>query len=203
MIVKMEMNKRNSYSRERLNVRADEGGEMVIEGYFAVFGQETRIFDRYYEQIGRGAFDNSLKNNDIRCLFNHDDGIVLGRTGNGTLSLRADDHGLFGTVKINPNDSAAKDIYERVKRGDISGCSFGFYPVTEQCEERMDGAHVTVTEADTAEVSICTFPAYEGTEISARKRDFEANQKEAAKRKRAALKSRLEGIKHGSNGINT
>lgn len=199
----MEMNKRNSYSMERLSVRSEDSGEMVIEGYFAVFGQETKIFDRYYEQIGRGAFDNSLKSNDIRCLFNHNDGIVLGRTGNGTLSLRADDHGLFGTVKINPNDSAAKDIYERVKRGDISGCSFGFFPVTEQCEERMDGAHVTVVEADTAEVSICTFPAYEGTEISARKRDYEQSQKEAARHKIASLKTRLEGIKHGSNGINT
>ena len=52
--------------------------------------------------------------------------LVLGRTKAGTLELREDEKGLFGTIRIDPNDSAAMDLYERVSRGDVDGCSFGF-----------------------------------------------------------------------------
>ena len=191
------MNKRTSYFPGKLAVRA-ENDEMRIEGYFAVFNQETKIWDGYFEKIAPGAFDNSLKNNDIRCLFNHDTGIVLGRTAAGTLELRVDSHGLWGSVKINPNDSAARDIYERVKRGDISGCSFGFDPIRESVTDGIDGNHWTVEEADTVEISVCTFPAYPQTEITARMEDLARAEKQEREHRRKALKLRLEALKNGN-----
>ena len=182
------MNERHSYFKSDLKARAEDGGAQYIEGYFAVFDQETELWPGYYERIGRQAFDNSLKDNDIRCLFNHDTGFVLGRTGSGTLELRADAHGLWGRVKLNPADRQALDVYARVERGDISGCSFGFTPVRESSEDRADGIHYTVEEADTCEVSVCTFPAYPQTEIQARQRESTASRRDA-------LKKKLEGIK--------
>lgn len=188
--------KRHSYFMSELKTRAAENdGDKYIEGYFAVFNQETQLWSDCYERIAPGAFTTSLESNDIRCLFNHDEGIVLGRKASGTLELREDAHGLWGRVKINLNDAAAMNVYARVERGDITGCSFGFFPVSEEYVDRSAGGTLwTVKEADTYEVSICTFPAYEQTEIQARKKDFEQNKSRDLKKRKAELKKRLEAI---------
>lgn len=191
----MEMNKRHAYFKSELRVRAEGENEKYIEGYFAVFNQETELWPGCFERIAPEAFDNSLKNNDIRCLFNHNSDFVLGRTANKTLELHTDAHGLYGRVKINQDDSQAMDLYARVARGDISGCSFGFWPVREECTDRGNNVLWTVLEADTQEVSICTFPAYPQTEIQARKRDFELTKEQKTKQRKAELKKKLEGIK--------
>lgn len=186
---------RQSYFAGELKTRAEGNGEKFIEGYFAVFNQETELWQNCFEKIAPGAFDNSIKNNDIRCLFNHDSGFVLGRTGSQTLELRVDAHGLWGRVKINSSDTQALDIYARVERGDISGCSFGFEPIGEEYESKDNGTHWTVTEADTKEVSICTFPAYPQTEIQARQADFKESQKRTLEVAKENLRKKLEGIK--------
>ncbi|MEK4666549.1 HK97 family phage prohead protease [Niallia sp. FSL R7-0271] len=79
--------------QSELKTRAEENGEALIEGYFAVFNQETELWPGAFEEIAPGAFDNSLRNNDIMCLDNHDTRIVLGSTGSQTLELKADSHG--------------------------------------------------------------------------------------------------------------
>jgi len=189
------MNKRHAYFASELKTRAEGESDKFIEGYFAVFNQETELWQGCFEKIANGAFDNSLKNNDIRCLFNHDSGFVLGRMSSKTLELRTDTYGLWGRAKINTNDSQAMDIYARVERGDISGCSFGFEPISESYEDRANGTLWTVTEANTAEVSICTFPAYPQTEIQARQKDMQASQKRQLEQRKADIKKKLEGIK--------
>ena len=141
----------------------DDGGNLSIEGYFAVFGS-------VYE-IAPGAFDKTLSG-DIRALINHDTTLVLGRTKAGTLNLRTDNRGLWGHIDVNPNDSDAMNLYERVKRGDVDQCSFGFDIIDEETEFREDGSvHWTIKEVELYEVSPCTFPAYEETSIAARAKE--------------------------------
>lgn len=189
------MNKRHAYFKSELKTRAEGESDRFIEGYFAVFEQETELWQNCFEKIAKGAFDNSLKNNDIRCLFNHDSGFVLGRNTNKTLELSVDTHGLWGKVRINSGDTQALDVYARVERGDISGCSFGFEPISEEYEEKTDEFHWTVNEADLHEVSICTFPAYPQTEIQARQKDVEQSKKRTLEQRKLDLKKRLEAIK--------
>lgn len=196
MEVKTAVNKRHAYFKSQFTTRAEPDGKLYIEGYFAVFAQETELWPGWFEQIAPGAFDNSLTGNDIRCLFNHETGFVLGRAGAGTLALRADRYGLWGSVEVNQADRQAMDVYARVQRGDISGCSFGFDPISESTEQRADGFHTTVTEADTIEVSVCTFPAYPQTEVQARKRDFEQTTARAFAARKTDIKKRLEAITH-------
>ena len=191
----MRTEERHAYFKGKLTTRAEPvGGKRYIEGYFAVFGEEIELWPGEFERIAPGAFANSLRDNDIRCLFNHERGFVLGRMTAGTLELREDDHGLWGRVEVNEDDRSAMDVYARVQRGDISGCSFGFYPKQEELERREDTYHWTVTEADTFEVSICTFPAYPTTEIEARQRARKQETTERMARERRMLKERLEAI---------
>lgn len=167
----MNKQERNLFFDSDFKTRAEpKDNKKYIEGYFIVFNVEAEIFKGYFEKIGKTAIDNSIKNNDIKCLFNHDTSIVLGRVGNGTVKLKADDKGLFASVEINQNDRQAMDIYERVKRGDIATCSFGFFEKGFKDEITDNGSvlHHTITEADVFEISICPFPAYSETEISAR-----------------------------------
>ena len=111
---------------------------------------------------------------DIRALTNHETTLVLGRTTNGTLTLSVDEHGLRGRIKINPKDSDAVNLYERVKRGDVNQCSFGFDILDEEPITRMDGGyHWLIKQVKLWEVSCCTFPAYESTAIEARSADAE------------------------------
>ena len=191
-VIKVSKENRQMYFSSSFTTRSENDNEKYIEGYFAVFNQQTELYRNAFEEIAQGAFDNSLKNNDIRCLFNHDTAKVLGRTGNNTLELRVDSHGLWGRVQVNPNDKEANDIYARVQRGDISGCSFGFNPINEETEFRDDGAiKWRVLEADTLEVSIVTFPAYPQTSIQARKVDETQYKERQILQKKNNLKVRL------------
>lgn len=154
----------------------------IIEGYFAVFDSIYEMGEGMSESIDAHAFDTAL-DADIRALTNHDTSLVLGRTKAGTLELRVDEHGLYGIIHINPNDADAMNLYERVLRGDVDQCSFGFDILSEETDFRDDGSvHWTIKEVRLYEVSVCTFPAYSETEVTARsaeKADLEQKKAEA------------------------
>ena len=151
----------------------EDGENLSIEGYFAVFNSIYEIVPGMSESIAPGAFSKTLSG-DIRALINHDTTLVLGRTKANTLQLREDNHGLWGHIDINPNDTDAMNLYERVKRGDVDQCSFGFDILSEETDFRDDGSvHWTIKEVELYEVSPCTFPAYEETNISARTKERE------------------------------
>ena len=165
-----------------------------ISGYFAVFGSNYEIAPQMSESIAPGAFSGSL-GGDVRALTNHDTTLVLGRTAAGTLTLREDERGLWGDIRINPNDSDAMNTYARVARGDVSQCSIGFEIIREETETRADGSvHWTIQEVNLYEVSVCTFPAYTETNVQAR-----SQQAAAEKRRRLeAWKTRMkEMLKNG------
>lgn len=190
---KMDRN-RDVYQRRALisptkfNTRED-GEALYIEGYFAVFNSTYEIWNDATESIAPGAFTETLKDADVRALINHDTRLVLGRTKAETLELREDDHGLWGRVLINPNDQDAMNLYERVKRGDVDQCSFGFEIIREETEISDDGSiHWTIREVKLYEVSVCTFPAYEETEVSARQRDAEVIRKQRREQANKAWK---------------
>ena len=165
----------------------DDNGNLAIEGYFAVFDSIYQIGPDMSESIAHGAFDNTLSD-DIRALINHDTTLVLGRTKAHTLELRADNHGLWGHIDINPNDSDAMNLYNRVQRGDVDQCSFGFNILNEETDYREDGSiHWTIKEVELYEVSPCTFPAYEETSIAARTKQRD----EILKRRNEAWKEKM------------
>lgn len=171
----------------------EDGENLSIEGYFAVFNSIYEIVPGMSESIAPGAFSKTLSG-DIRALINHDTTLVLGRTKANTLQLREDSHGLWGHIDINPNDTDAMNLYERVKRGDVDQCSFGFDILSEETDFRDDGSvHWTIKEVELYEVSPCTFPAYEETNISARTKEREAFLKRKNEAWKDAILKKLKG----------
>ena len=176
----------------------EDGDDLIIEGYFAVYNSNYEIMEGMSESIAPGAFAETL-GNDIRALTNHDTSLVLGRNTAGTLELRDDSHGLWGRIKVNPKDQDAMNTYERVKRGDVNQCSIGFEILSENTDFREDGSiHWTITKINLFEVSVCTFPAYAETSISARQHDAD----EVKKRSFEAWKERtLKKLKGESDNV--
>lgn len=184
---------------EKFVVRED-GGEKTLEGYFAVFNSNYEIWDGMTESIAPGAFAGTLSG-DIRALINHNTTLVLGRTKAGTLELKEDSRGLWGRVRLNTADTDALNVYERVKRGDVDGCSIGFRILREAYKAEADGSdHWTILEMELFEVSVCTFPAYTETNVTARCRDRD----EIRARKLEAWKIRMKGrVKNGAESATT
>ena len=179
---------RQTRTREAAFETRENGDEKRIEGYFSVFGSDYEIFPGATESIDPHAFDDALTQDDVRVLVDHDTRLVLGRTSAGTAELRVDDHGLWGSVIINPDDTDAMNAYARNKRGDVTQASFGFDILDEETEYKADGSvHWTIKKVKLYEVSLCTFPAYKETELKARAEDL----KEIRRRKLEARKMDL------------
>lgn len=173
----------------------EDGEELRIEGYFAVFNSNYEIWPGASESVAPGAFSNTL-GGDVRALIDHETMYVLGRNSAGTLELREDSHGLWGSVLINPNDQDAMNLYARVQRGDVDQCSFGFDILDEETEYRDNGdVHWTIKEVKLYEVSVCTFPAYAETSVQARKDDYQRIIERENEKWRAEMRAKLEEAK--------
>lgn len=152
---------------EPLQTRDSDAAPM-ISGYFSVFCSPYDICPGVREFVDPHAFDDALSG-DVRALINHDTRLVLGRTTAHTLQLRVDAHGLAGDITINRDDTDAMNLYARVQRGDVSQCSFGFDVLKDTVKNYENGnMDFFIEKVRLYEVSVCTFPAYEETSVSAR-----------------------------------
>lgn len=178
----------------------DDGDDLIIEGYFAVFDSPYVLWDGATEIVKPGAFAGCLSG-DIRALIDHDTRLVLGRTKAGTLTLREDARGLYGTIKINRDDADAMSLYARVQRGDVDQCSFGFDIEEETFVDLGDGqCRWEINKVNPLyEVSVVTYPAYEETAVKARHADLAEIQRRQAETWKTKMINRLTGgDKHGT-----
>jgi HK97 family phage prohead protease len=153
-------------------IRETQDG-MFFEGYAAVFDSPSEPLP-FIERIAPGAFIRSLKSrNDVKILWNHDSGSVLGSTRAGTLKLTEDARGLRVEASL-PNTTVGRDAAELLKRGDIDSMSFGFSVPRGGDDWSADGSERTLREVRLHEVSIVAFPAYSGTAGSTSVRGLDA-----------------------------
>lgn len=189
--------KRTALVRDTNFLTRAEDENLYIEGYFAVFGSSYQMWDKEIEMISEHAFDDTIQN-DVRALVNHDSTLVLGRTTAETLQLRIDRHGLWGSILINQSDQDAMNLYERVRRGDVSQCSFGFDIIDQSTEQKEDGTTVWIlNKVYLYEVSVVTFPAYEDTAVVARKKDYAEIKERKKQQWRIEMIKRLKGEQNG------
>lgn len=159
-------------------IRQDETGGMLFEGYAAIFNSASEPLP-FTEKIAPGAFRNSLRSrNDIKILWNHDTGAVLGSTRAGTLKLYEDERGLRVTAQL-PNTTLGRDTAELIRRGDVNAMSFGFSVPKNGDSWNDDGTERTLHQVRLHEVSIVAFPAYTATSGTATVRGLDKIAKRA------------------------
>ena len=153
----------------------DKEEKRTVRGYAATFESRSGDLGGFIESIDREAFSETDME-DVRALFNHDSNFVLGRTKAGTLRLMVDENGLAYEIDM-PDTQLGRDMYESIKRGDISQSSFAF--TIEDDEYRKEGVTVyrTIKKIKKLyDVAPVTFPAYESTSVQARKINELKNQ---------------------------
>ena len=178
-----------------VNYREDgEGMPKEIGGIAAVINSVTDL--GYFEEvIMAGAFDNALsKDYDIRCLFNHEADLILGRTKADTCKVFVNGDGNLEYTWIPDYENPTHmSVVRSIMRGDITQSSFAFTIKEQSWSESekygtMGKRKITIIE-DLYDVSPVTYPAYEDTEADARSiaaiRDQEL-EIEAAKRSNAS-----------------
>lgn len=147
-------------------VRAEQGKPTVVEGYAAVFNDETVIGGSFAERIARNAFDGADMTNTV-ALFNHDINKPLARAGHG-LELSVDERGLKYRFEVG-DQSYAKDLVENIRMGNVSTSSFGFTVRDDEWEMRDDMNLRTIKEVGLLfDVSPTTQGAYPTTEVGLR-----------------------------------
>jgi uncharacterized protein len=158
---------------DKFEVREDASG-MFLEGYAALFNSRSENLGGFTETIKPGAFRASLKaRNDIKLLWNHDTGAVMGSTRAGTLTLTEDERGLRVSATL-PDTTYGRDARELVRRGDVTGFSFGFsMPARGGDEWSADGTERVLKSVRLHEVSLVAFPAYPETNGTAKVRGLD------------------------------
>lgn len=173
---------------------SENDGELTLEGTPCVFGSETILYseDGYElrEAIAAGAFEGA-DISDVIFNYNHC-GRVYARTRNDTLELYIDNAGLHMRAHLLKDDEGHSALYRDIKSGLIDKMSFAF-TVAEQEFRRNKKENGAVTETRIIkkikkiyDVSAVDIPAYNATEISARRAfDTERERRIAESKKRA------------------
>lgn len=181
----------------------ESGSSPSIVGYAAVFyregesNTEYRIWSDYVERLDPGCFDRAIaEKHDARGLFDHDSQNLLGRVSNGTCNLTVDDVGLRFEIPFDKDDPDHQRVAAKIRRGDLSGCSFAFANASSEWEEKTDAAGASlwirnITDLDLYDVGPVTYPAYEATEVGLR---TSAPNRDEVVQARSALVSHREDL---------
>lgn len=133
----------------------------LLKGYAIVFNSESGNMG-YIETVDKNALDNVDLSN-VFALYNHDFNNVLGKQGKN-LSLAIDEKGLSFSLELLPSD---EHIFELVQDGIINRMSFGFIV---DSDDWQDSTHRTITKIkELQEISLVAIPAYQGTDIIAKR----------------------------------
>ena len=181
----------------------NDENKQLVEGYAAVFNQRALIWEsewsgwKYMEVIDRNAF-NGADMNDTVFKYNHGDvAMILARASNNTLTMNTDDKGLRISADIIDTNNGT-DVYKLIKRGDLNKMSFAFTVKNERSESDRENKIYTrtITAFDKIyDVAVVDFPAYDGTSIQARSKeyfvDLEKDLQEKQRRKKLLLMTYL------------
>lgn len=181
----------------------NEENKQLVEGYAAVFNQRTLIWEsewsgwKYMEVIDRNAFDGADMSDTV-FKYNHGDiAMVLARASNNTLVMNTDDKGLRISADIIDTNNGT-DVYKLIKRGDLNKMSFAFTVKNERSESDRENKIYTrtITAFDKIyDVAVVDFPAYDGTSIQARSKEYfmnlEKDLQEEKRRKKLYLMTYL------------
>ena len=185
-----EMDRRHIAGEIRIDVPVSEQKPTKLSGLAAPYYDGTSrteyvLAPGVVERYMPGAFADAVAGlNDVRALFNHDDAHILGRTKSGTLRLQDTSEGLFYEIDLGET-TVAHDVALHVERGDISGSSISFQVVEERIVQPVQGSTTSqpvvreLAKLKLYDVSPVTYPAYEGTTVSARSADLVAAAVEA------------------------
>jgi HK97 family phage prohead protease len=151
-----------------VEIRAGSDNKQSIGGYAAKFDRMSQNLGGFVERIAPGFFNKSRGDGwpGVIARYNHDDNLLLGTTGAGTLRLGVDEIGLTYEVDM---PQARADVYELVQRGDVRQSSFAFMSFEDEWTTSDQGFPLrTLVSGRLMDVAPVNTPAYEDTSVAIR-----------------------------------
>ena len=177
MPVKIDEREYRNIDVEQMEIRTEEDGRMIVEGYATTFEKPYYLMSRgktkVYEQMDRNAFGET-DTTDTILQYNHD-GPVFARTSNGTLTVVPDEYGLKVVADLSGTERG-RQLFEEIRGGYITKMSIGFnLPEGGDRSIRSKDAdgntiitRIIMRVKKLFDVSAVSQPANDTTEISAR-----------------------------------
>jgi HK97 family phage prohead protease len=129
-----------------------------FSGYATLFD----IVDCYNDVISPEAF-NDIKNKKYVLLWQHNHSEPIGKIN----SITKDEKGLYVMGELCLGIQKANDVYHMLKEGIIDSLSIGYTAVDYEYVKHDDGRMIRVIKSIKLwEISMVTFPAYEGAKIT-------------------------------------
>lgn len=160
-----DIERRYTLVQVEMRVRGDRRS---IGGYAAVFNKTSQNLGGFVERVAPTFFNKSRGDGwpDVLARYNHDDNMLLGTTGGGTLRLDVDDTGLL--YEVDP-PAARADVVELVERGDVRKSSFAFRLFEDDWAMNDQGFPLrTLVSGQLVDVAPVNLPAYTDTSVGAR-----------------------------------
>ncbi len=153
----------------------------IIQGYTVVFDRWAEVKEWgecWSECIRKGAFTQSLVENSILALYNHDFNNVLARK-DVNMKLIEEDKGLYFEIEL-PDTTQANDLYELIDKGIVNQCSFGGFVRKNVWSYDSEGNPLReILDIDLVEITITPIPVYEVTEAEVKRcREIRGNNKQ-------------------------
>ena len=141
-------------------VLEQENGDLIIEGYAAVFEGQ----DRQDENFIDGAFQQGIKaflDGQAALCYHHKHDMCLGKV----LELREEEgKGLFMRARVDgecADDPALKRIYAQIKKGTLNALSVGGF-----FRRKLTDAGRKIAACDFTEISVTPVPVHTGTNFA-------------------------------------
>lgn len=167
----------------------------LLSGYAIVFNSPSENMG-FIETVDSHALDD-VDLSSVFALYNHDFNNVLGKTGKN-LSLNVDEKGLSFNLELLPSD---EHIFELVQDGIINKMSFGFIV---QDDDWQDETHRTIKKLKSLqEISLVPVPAYEGTDIVAKRGLNMSEKTEETQEETPDLQAELDALKAEVEALKT
>lgn len=184
---------RRQFAPIELRIEDGDKGKRLV-GYAAVFNSLTDIL-WFREKIAAGCFTDTIKEDDIRGLFNHDPNLILGRNQAGTMRLKEDSKGLRFEIEV-PDTQVGRDTVTSVQRGDVTGCSFAFQTIADEWDYSDEKNPVrTLKKVKLYDVGPVTYPAYPDTSVAARSLEAAKKAQKPAENREKPAETAPEGAK--------
>lgn len=170
------------YTLVPVELRAN-GERRSIGGYASVFNRASQNLGGFIEQVMPTFFNKSHGDGwpDVLCRYNHDDNMLLGTTGGGTLRLQIDETGLH--YEVDP-PAARQDVMELVQRGDVRKSSFAMRVHQDEWTQSDQGYPLrSLHTGQLVDVAPVNIPAYADSSVGLRSlaKHFDADFEEVRK----------------------
>lgn len=152
---------------ELVEIRALDGGGVKLFGHAAVFNTLSDDLGGFREKVERGAFAETILNDDIVACWGHNKLQVMGRRRSGTLRLKEDSQGLAFEIDVADTEQG-RGWLETIRRGDVDQASFSFITLEDMWETQGSEAVRTLLKVRLTDVSPVTFAAYPQTDVGVR-----------------------------------